>query len=334
MSYSAYQPTRRSFLTMGAAALATGMLGGKFAFAQEAKKVQFQLSWIKSIQYGGYFAGIETGAFSKQSLDVTFNPGGPNMDPVANVASGQMMLGDRPSGPLIIAREKGIPVKIIATVFQKSPFSIISPAAKPIKTIKDLAGKTIAISTSVKPLILNLLQEAGISPDAVNMLPASPDPSALVSGQIDAYTGYVTNQGVMLQTKGFKIYALNAQDLGMPETAGTIYAREDFLAANHDTVVSFLKGAIAGWDWALKHPQQIAHLMVDKYGSPGLNYDAQLREIEASAPYITANKKGLLAIDPALYQQIIDLYRKAGLIKSTMTASDLCDTRFVDAALS
>lgn len=334
MSYTAYQQSRRSFLTLGAAALATSMFGGKFAFAQEAKKVQFQLSWIKSIQYGGYFAGIETGAFSKQGLDVTFNPGGPNVDPVANVASGQMMLGDRPSGPLIIAREKGVPIKIIATVFQKSPFSILSPAAKPIKTVKELEGKTIAVSTSIKPLLLILLKDAGVDPDSVNMLPASPDPSALVSGQIDAYSGYVTNQGVMLQTKGFKIYALNAQDLGMPETAGTIYAREDYLAANRNTVVRFLKGAIAGWDWALKHPEQIAHLMVGKYGSPGLNYDAQFREIKASTPYITANHKGLLAIDPPLYQQIIELYRKAGLIKSNMTASDLCDTSFIDAALS
>ncbi len=47
-----------------------------------------------------------------------------------------------------------------------------------------------------------------------------------------------------------------------------------------------------------------------------------------------AQTKGLLAVDPALYQKIIDLYRKVGFVKSNMTAAELCDTSFVDAALS
>lgn len=327
--------SRRDVLTMGLAALAGAAVPGRFAFAADATKpLKFQLSWIKSIQYGGYFAGLETGAFKKFGIDASFNPECPNIDPLANVASGQMMMGDRPSGPIIVAREKGIPVKIIATVFQKSPFSIMSLASKPIKTIKELEGKTIAVATSNKPLMLNLLTDAGVALDKVNIVPSSPDPSALVSGQIDAYSGYATNQGVMLQTRGVEIFSLNAQDLGMPETAGTLYATEDFLKNNRETVVNFLKGAIAGWDWALKHPEETAHLMVDKYGSPGLDYTAQLTEIKASTPYITANKKGLLSIDPALYQQIIDLYRKVGFVKSGMTAADLCDTSFIDAALA
>src|SRR5258708_33986562 len=118
--------------------------------------VAFQLSWIKSIQYGGYFAGIETGAYAKQGIAATFNAGGPNVDPVANVAAGQAQLGDRPIGPLILARERGMPIKVIATVFQRSPLSIISLASKPIRTVKELKGKTIAVATSNKPLMLNL----------------------------------------------------------------------------------------------------------------------------------------------------------------------------------
>ena len=168
----------------------------------------------------------------------------------------------------------------------------------------------------------HMIADAGLLPDDVKMVPASPDPAALVSGQIDGYCGYVTNQGVMLETRGVKIYALNAQDLGIPETTGTIYAREDFLKGNKDVVVNFLKGAIQGWRWALDNPEPTAKLMVDKYGAPGLNYDAQLTEIKASKPYIDADAaqtKGLLAVDVALYGRIIDVYRKAGLVKSAMT---------------
>jgi NMT1/THI5 like len=87
------------------------------AWAQGSTPLSFQLSWLKSIQYGGYFAALENGAFKKQGIEATFNSGGPNVDPIANVASGQSGLGDRPIGPIIVAREKGITIKVIGTVF-------------------------------------------------------------------------------------------------------------------------------------------------------------------------------------------------------------------------
>lgn len=339
-----FNPSRRRLLKLGAsAAAAAGTIGSVSsltldrAFAQAAKPLSFQLSWIKSIQYGGFFAGIDQGSFKKFGVDPTFVSGGPNVDPVGNVASGQSQLGDRPVGPLIIAKDKGIPIKVIATVFQKSPYSIISLAKTPIKTPQDLKGKTVAVPTSARPLLLYMLQAAGLKADDVNIVPAAPDPVALVSGQIDGYCGYVTNQGVMLKTRGVDIYAINAQDYGLPETTGTIYGREDFLAANKDLVVNFLKGAVAAHGWALAHPEETAKMMVEKYGAPGLDYQAQLTEIKESKPYIEfgpGTKKGLLALDMALFENIIDVYRKAGIVKTEMKVTDFCDPSYIDAALS
>jgi ABC-type nitrate/sulfonate/bicarbonate transport system substrate-binding protein len=331
-----HDPTRRRLLKAGAASIISAPWIGR-ALAEDAKPLSFQLSWIKSIQYGGYFAGIEQGSFKKYGINPTFVSGGPNIDPIGNVASGQSQLGDRPIGPLIVAREKGIPIKVIGTVFQKSPYSIMSLAKTPIKTVQDMKGKTIAVSTSGKPLMLNLILDAGLKPDDVKIVPSSPDPAALVSGQIDGYCGYVTNQGVMLKTRGVDIYALNVQELGLPETTGTIYAREDYLAANRDLVVRFLKGAVDGFKWALANPEPTAKLMVEKYGATGLNYQAQLTEIKESTPYIDygpAKTKGLLALDVPLYGKIIEIYRKVGMVKGGMTAEQLCDPSFIDAALT
>jgi ABC-type nitrate/sulfonate/bicarbonate transport system substrate-binding protein len=336
--------TRRRLLQLGAsAAAAAGAIGTASsltldaAFAQQAKPLSFQLSWIKSIQYGGFFAGVDQGSFKKYGIEPTFVSGGPNIDPVGNVASGQSQLGDRPVGPLIIARDKGIPIKVIATVFQKSPYSIISLAKSPIKTPQELRGKTIAVPTSARPLLLYMMQSAGLKAEDVTIVPAAPDPVALVSGQIDGYCGYVTNQGVMLRTRGVEIFAINAQDYGLPETTVTLYGREDYLAANKDGVVNFLKGAVDAHRWALDHPEETARLMVEKYGAPGLDYQAQLTEIKESTPYIefgAAASHGLLALDLPLFQNIIDVYRKAGIVKTEMKVADFCDASYIDAALS
>ena len=138
----------------------------------------------------------------------------------------------------------------------------------------------------------------------------------------------------MLQTRGVEIFALNADDLGIPETAGTIYGREDFLAANRDLVVRFLRASVSGWQWALAHKDETAKLMVEKYGAPGLDLKAQRTELEASEPFVLGGTKGLLSIDPALYDRIIGLYRKVEMVKSPMTAAELCDTSYIDAALT
>lgn len=328
--------TRRSILAGGLAVMGAASLSSSRAMAA-ATPLEFQLSWIRSIQYGGYFAGIEHGIFEKYGINPTFNSGGPNIDPIANVATGRSVLGDRPIGPIIVARERGIPIKVIGTVFQRSPFSIMSLASNPINTVAELEGKSVAVATSNRPLMINLLRKAGINPDSVDMVPSSPDPSALVSGQIDAYSGYSTNQGVMLQTRGVEIVIINAHDLGMPETAGTIYGTEQYLSENRETVVNFLKAARESWGWALEHPAETAKLMVETYGAPGLDYDAQFTEIQVSKPFITggaAEEKGLLAIDPDLYAEIIELYREVDIVKSNMTAADLCDPSFIEDVLA
>jgi len=57
-------PTRRRVLKAGASTAvvttlaSSSWMGLGAALAQQAKPLSFQLSWIKSIQYGGFFAGI------------------------------------------------------------------------------------------------------------------------------------------------------------------------------------------------------------------------------------------------------------------------------------
>lgn len=331
--------SRRRALQVGSASIA-GLAGtslfGSMARASELTDLSFQLSWLKSIQYGGYMAALDNGFFESAGLDVSFVSGGPNIDSLANVAAGQSQMGDRPIGPILVAREKGIPVKIVGTVYQKSPFAIMSPADKPITSVEGLVGKTLSSGSSSRPLIEYLLREAGVDPTEVRMVPHSPDPAALVAGQIDGYLGYATNQGVMLEARGFDIHALNVSDMGIPETTGTIYAREDYLEENPENVENFLVGAIQGWKWALDNPEATAELMVGEYGAPGLDYDAQLAEIIATEALIdtgAAADGNLLNVEVPFFQSIIDTYTAAGLIEGSFSAEDLVDPTFVRRAI-
>lgn len=332
--------SRRGFLVRGVS-LGCGIVSSadlmflQISSARATTTLNFQLSWIKSGQYAGFFAGVENHYYRDVGIDVTFNAGGPNIDTIANVAAGRDELGDRPVGSIIVARERGIPIKAIAAVYQRNPYCIISLPEKPIRTVRDMAGKTIGASASARPLLLNMLKENGVDPQMVNVVPATVDPSSLVNKQIDGYMGFETHEAVMLKLQGIQIVVLNLHDLGFPETAVTIYGRDDFLAAHKDTVVLFLRAAIKSWQWTLDHPDLATKLLVEKYGVSGLDPRAVLAEIQTSTKFIytgIAQREGLLALDMPLYGKILDTYRKAGLIKSGMKASDLCDPQYITAA--
>jgi len=331
-----YRAGRRGFLKFAAAAGAAGLASGpvSLARAQAQAGLSFQLSWIRSIQYGGYFAGLENGFFKDEGLNAEFISGGPGIDTVANVVAGRSVMGDRPSAALVIARDRGLPVKIIGSAFQKSPGALMSPADKPIRSIKELAGKTVALPNTARPLVTQMIREAGVDPNSVRIVPVGTDPGLLASGQVDAYYGYSTNQGLMLKMRGFNIHVLNMTDAGAPNLVGVIYAREDFLKTSGDLAVRWLRASMRSWDWAMNNPEKTADLMVGKYGAPGLDRAQQLAELKESTPFMRppGGKGPLFGFDPAILQKEIEQMRAVGLVKSAMTAAELCDTQYIVAA--
>ncbi len=324
---------RRSFLKSGAALLPGAGFSG-LVFGQGLVTVGFQCSWVKSINYGGFFAAIENGYYKAEGIQAELVAGGPGIDTVANVAAGKSAMGDRPSGALIIALDRGIPIKIIGSIYQKSPGSLFSPINKPIRSFKELAGKTIAVPASARPLILLMLKEAGIDAKTVNMVPVSTDPGSLATGQVDAYYGYSTNQGMILRMRGFNIHVMNFTDAGAPNLVGAIYAREDFLRDNRDAMVRWFRASLRGCEWAMANPEKTADLMINKYGSPGFDYAQQLNEMKESVEFFRGPgaKNPLLWIDAGLIQAEIEQMRAAGLVKSALKAADFCDTQYIAAA--
>jgi len=63
-------------ITMYAAAAALGL---PFATAQAAEPVTIQLKWVAQAQFAGYFVAKDKGFYKEAGLDVTINPGGPDV---------------------------------------------------------------------------------------------------------------------------------------------------------------------------------------------------------------------------------------------------------------
>jgi ABC-type nitrate/sulfonate/bicarbonate transport system substrate-binding protein len=331
---------RRAFLQRSAAASGIFMLPAGFgtaAMAQDMTKMVHQLGWVKSIQFGGHFAAIENGYFAEEGIDAEFLPGGPGgIGTDVAVASGQAMTSDTDVEGTIRARIGGLPVRAFGAIMQKAPGAIMSLAENPLVTLGDFSGKTIALPDGMRPQLTALMTTAGVDPASVTFVPVGTDPGILAAGQVDGYYGWATNQGVMLQTRGVDIAVAYMNDLGVPGYAGVLIATDEMIDTQPDLLTAWLRAEIKGWQWHLDNPEEMALLMVEKYGQRGLDLTAQTLESKMMADFVPvgdAAANGLLWIEPVTFEQGIAFVVSAGeLAEGAMTANDAMTQDLIRAA--
>src|ERR1700731_4375687 len=76
--------------------------------ADAADKVTLQLKWVTQAQFAGYYVAQAKGYYREANLDVTVNPGGPDIAPAQVIAGGgaDVIVESMPSA--LAAREKGL----------------------------------------------------------------------------------------------------------------------------------------------------------------------------------------------------------------------------------
>lgn len=312
--------SRRSLLGLGAAGL---LAGGKLltvtARAADMAKVDMQLGWLASNGLLGEVAAKRLGYFKDEGIEFSVTPGGPNVDGVASTAAGRSQVGQLSSSPsLMLARSAGIPVKAIAAGYHTHPFTYFSLAKNPIKSPKDMVGKTIATQPTAYILARALLAKNGIAEKDVKLVNMGADMNQLMTGQADAVTGWLTNTAA-LKILGADRVDMRLWDTGIQLYANVYYTTDKMLAEQQDVLVRYLKACARGWGWCRTNQQEaVAHLVAE---FPNLDKAA---ELEAVGPCIdfsfgeSTKANGWGQMDNANWQAQIDTYAKLEQFKGTV----------------
>jgi NitT/TauT family transport system substrate-binding protein len=295
------------------------------------------MGWVKSIQFGGHFAAIEQGYFEEEGIEAEFVAGGPGgIGTDVAVGTGQALTSDTDVEGTVRARIGGIPVKAFGAIMQKAPGAIMSLAENPLTSLADFPGKTIALPDGLRPQLTALMITADVDPESVTFVPVGTDPGILAAGQVDGYYGWATNQGVMLQTRGVDISIAYMNDLGVPGYAGVLIASDETIAEKPDLLTAWLRAEIRGWQWHLANPEEMAVLMVEKYGQRGLDLEAQTLESRMMADFVPvgdAAENGLLWIEEDPFEQAIAFNVAAGeLAEGEMSVADAMTQDLIAAA--
>ncbi|RBW51234.1 ABC transporter substrate-binding protein [Marinobacter sp. F3R11] len=263
------------------------------AAASDLKDVTLRLKWVHQAQFAGFYAAKEKGFYEEAGLNVEIRPGGVDFPAVQMVASGSEDFGITGADQILLAREKGVPITAVGAVYRKTPFALFAMADSGIETLEDLQGKLAGVKLGGNEELTYraMVQAAGLEKTAIREMPVKYDLSPLLNGQVQAWPGYVINEVIAVQEKGYDVNVISPEDYGINFYADTLFARDDLIESDPAMVEAFVRASFRGWAYALENPEEVARFGM-KY-SDKLSFEHELAMMNASIPLLAPEQPPL-----------------------------------------
>ena len=260
--------TRRQFLLTSAAAAAAGSFAPASAVAQTSIKIGTAVLGDYGLA-GPVIVAIEKGFFKAQGLTVEFVPfrGGPDLS--KGVLSGDVLLGISGATDVLVFRERGAPIKMIASHVDGNDFTL--NVALDINSVADLKGKSIGVTApgATTWLFARLVaKQQGWNPDKdVQVVPLGGLDAQLAALSRKETAGFVWGDGgaVFEQQKKSKI--LMRLDQVAPKWISlNQYVTEDSIKKHGDTIRKAQRGLFQAIKAMKANPRENAELVGKRMG--------------------------------------------------------------------
>jgi NitT/TauT family transport system substrate-binding protein len=210
-------------------------------------KVSFGTDWKAEAEHGGFYQAIATGIYQRHGLEVSLRPGGPQVNQAQLLAAGRLdfNLASNSFIPLNFVKE-GIPMVVVAAIFQKDPQSLLAHPGQGNDSLAALKGKPIMVGGDTRiGSWLFLKAKFGYTDDQIrpytfNIAPFLADPKAVQQG-------YVTSEVYTMQQQGVKPVVMLLADNGYTGYAAMIQTSAKLVAEKPDLVQRFVDASIEGW---------------------------------------------------------------------------------------
>jgi NitT/TauT family transport system substrate-binding protein len=324
----------RTAILVGLTAMTLGFAGFTQSHAEELKAASLRLKWLPQAQFIGYYVAKEKGWYKDEGIDLTINPGGPNIIAENMVAAGNDTFGHGGGAESILeAREKGLSIVGIGMLFQETPYRFVALKDSGIKTIQDLKGKTVSTWFSGPQFILKaLLAAQGVDPGSVNIQAQANSMVPFIEGKVAMATVTVFNEGLYLKRHNVvPAVSFNPAEMGVNLPNESIITNEKVIKNDPKLVQGFMNASLKGWAYSLEHPDEAVDILTKV--APTLKRQEQIEQLEQIRTlvlYGPGKEKGVGYLDPEKMEFTNQFLVKNGVMAKPVDLKSAIDLSFWD----
>ncbi|MGH7313725.1 MAG: ABC transporter substrate-binding protein [Candidatus Rokuibacteriota bacterium] len=273
---------------------------------------------------GPFFVAMDRGFFSQEGLSGELVPFGGGPELAKAVVAGDVLLAAAGGTDVLVFREAGMPVKMIATHTESNHFTL--NVAPEIGAVADLKGQAIGVTavratTWVFARLLAKQQGWELDRDVkvVSLGGLDAQVAALARKEIQAFVW--GDGGALSQARG-QSRVLVRLDSVTPQWISQIqYASEDGLRRNADTIRKAMRAVFRALQWMRAHPKEAVEATAGKLGWPP---EAVVGAQRISGPLMSED--GTMSVEALRAMQ--DTLLEQGVIKKRLPLDEHYTKRF------
>lgn len=316
---------------IGALALAAG-LAMPAAAEEELTEFSVALSWLRNGQYAPLLAADALGYFKEEGLKLKLLDGGPGKNTISFVGVGQADFGIDSSVFAFRSRlaETPVDISVVGAILQDGPYGYITltepgaPAPKP----QDMVGKKIGIQADGEVFLQTLARLNNLDYKSFNIQVVQGGIEPLMTGQVDFYSGWVTNQPYQFELEAAKPdapenlknktwQAIVLSKVAVPSYGDVLFTRTALLNEKPELVRKVMRALARGMETTLREPEQVARLVTD-YPDQADNFERVMWRLKNGQNELMTSDQtrehGLLWMDMDRWVKHQQIYLDAGLI--------------------
>jgi NitT/TauT family transport system substrate-binding protein len=303
---------------------------------QPPDEVKLQLKWIHQAQFAGFYLAQEKGYYKAENINVTFMEGGPDVDIVQRLISGQADFAVIAPETVFMVHNKGESLVAIAAIQRRSPVIYVARESSGIVRPKDFQGKTVATldaSGSQKDMEIQfyaMMKKLGLDISSVKIVPWDSTYAGFYNGEVDVTPCYSTSALIKMRQKGMKPNLIWPSDYGVHFYSDLLVTTNKVIDSNPALVTRFLRASLTGWQDTIEDYQQAADVSM-KYSS---NKDIKFHtaQIEAMLPLINTGEDRTGWMQQAKWQGMYGILLEQGLLVKPFSVQEVYTIRFLEEA--
>lgn len=300
----------------------------------ELVPVTFRLNWKITGPHAAYYLGWQRGYYRDEGLDLQLMEGNGSVNTAQLVANKSDTFGLVDAAAVIPLIVKDLPLKCVGMVSPRTSLAVVAREDSGIKTLKDLEGKTLAVTpgdslTQIWPAVVaaNNLDESKINLANVDATAKVP---LVLEKKADALLGSSADQPFLMEAEGVPAVSIPFADNGVNVLNLGIWVHTDTLAEQPDVIRAFLRATQKSLAVVLEETDAAIEMLVEAKSE----MEPQVAENQTRAyleQLVSPNCPDAISLYncPEDWTQTLEIMKNYTDLETEMTAEEFYTNEFV-----